>query len=433
MRVLHLIDLYDPGIGSSIRQMYQMARRQAAAGVETQVVSVTQDAAQAGTREILGFPVHVLHSDYNIRWRPIVSLRNRRVLGPLAAILKSFRPDVVHAHLIHSHLSYASLTLAKEHGAAVVFTAHDVMTFCYQKLNCYHGGEAAGGLLRDYRARWQKCIPCQRFRYYPPRNAIIRAVMARDVDVRIAVSDALRVAIEANDLPDFRVVYNAIEVDERPVDPAGVEAFRQRFGLGADLIFTIAGRVHEQKGHLQAVKILAEVLKSCPRARLLVMGKNADFEKYAGALVDSLGVRSRVTVTDWLAGEDLRSAYAASDVFVTPSVCLDTFGLVNVEAMNYKKPVVGTVFGGTAEVVEHGVTGFIENPYDVTAFAARVSQLLNDAALRVRMGESGYGRLTEKFAMPRLAQEMLSIYREIPGGPSQPATGRNLPAKGRVR
>lgn len=412
MRVLHLIDLHDPKIGSSIRQMYQMAERMRAHGVETEVVSVTQNPAEAGVMEILGFRVHRILSDYPVRWRPIVSLRNRRVLGPLREILLKFKPDIVHAHLIHSHISYGALTLAKESGAAVVFTAHDVMTFCYQKLDCYHGGEAAGGLLRDYRARWQKCIPCQRFRYFPPRNAMIRNVMNRDVDVKIAVSDALRRAIEANDLPDFRVVHNAIEIDTREATAESVRAFREKFQLGDDLLFTIAGRVHELKGHLQAVKILAKVLPRCPKARLLVMGKKSEYEKYVGTLTDSLGVRPRVTVTDWLAGDDLTNAYAASDVFITASVCLDTFGLVNVEAMNHRKPVVGTVFGGTAEVVDHGVTGYVENPFDVDAFAARVAELLNNAELRRTMGEAGYRRLLERFTMPRLAGEMLEIYKE---------------------
>lgn len=422
MRVLHLIDLYDPKIGSSIRQMYQMAERMRAHGVETQVATVTQNPAEAGVIDVLGFQVHRIYSDYPVRWRPIVSLRNRRVLPALESILKQFKPDVVHAHLIHSHLSYASLTLAKRHGAAVIFSAHDVMTFCYQKLDCYHGGEDAGGLLRDYRARWQKCIPCQRFRYFPPRNAMIRNVMNRDVDVKIAVSDALRRAIEANDLPNFRVVHNAIELDAVEPSAAGVRAFRDRFQLGDDLLFTIAGRVHALKGHVQAVKILERVLSRCPRARLVVLGKKSEYEKYVGELTDRLGVRPRVTVTDWLAGDDLRNACAASDVFITPSTCLDTFGLVNVEAMMHRKPVVGTIFGGTPEVLEHGVTGFVENPFDVDAFGARVAQLLNDAPLRRAMGEAGHRRLLDRFTMPRLVAEMLAIYEEAkvadgnPGG-----------------
>lgn len=433
MRVLQLTDLHDPKIGSSIRQTYQMARRMAAEGVETRFVSVTQDRREATPVEIEGFRVHRIWSDYPVRWRPVVSLRNRRVLGPLRAILAEFRPDVVHAQLLHSHLSYASLDLAREAGARVVFTAHDVMTFCYQKLNCFHGGEAHGGLLRDYRAYWQKCIPCQRFRYFPPRNALIRGVFDRAVDVRIAVSEALRRALEANRLADFRVVHNAIELDLAPVDPRGVAAFRARFRLGDDPVFALSGRVQEQKGHLQAVRVLARVRERLPRAKFLVMGKRADFERYVGSLADELRVRDAVVVTDWLAGEDLRCAYAAADVFVTPSTCLDTFGLVNLEAMGYRKPVVGTLYGGTPEVVEHGVTGYVENPYDVESYASRVCELLLDPALRAAMGEAGRRRLEERFTMPRLAREVLALYRgdadsagPVSGPPtrSQPTTAK---------
>ena len=59
-----------------------------------------------------------------------------------------WRPDVVHAHLIHTHLGYHALTQARRAGAGVVFTAHDVMTFCYQKLTCFHGGSYRGGAAR---------------------------------------------------------------------------------------------------------------------------------------------------------------------------------------------------------------------------------------------------------------------------------------------
>lgn len=422
MRVLHLIDLHDPGIGSSIRQTYQMARRQAAEGVETEFASAVQDPAAAGTTEILGFKVHRFLSRYPVRFRPAVSLKNRRVLGPLRELLARFRPDVVHAQLIHSHLSYASLALAKESGATVVFTAHDVMTFCYQKLTCFHGGEEHGGSLRDYRAYWQKCIPCQRLRFLPMRNTIIRRVLDASVDVRLCVSDELRRALEANDLTGFRTVHNAIEVDERPVDPRGVAELRRRFGLGDDPVVAISGRVHEQKGHLQLVKALARVVQSVPRARLLVLGKRADFDAYVKGLAQSLGVLDRIVVTDWLAGEELRHAYAAADVVATPSICLDTFGLVNLEAMNFRKPVVGTAFGGTPEVVEHGVTGYVENPFDVDAFAGRLAELLGSPARRAQMGEAGFRRLQERFRMERLAAEVLAIYRG--------AAGSGAPARG---
>jgi colanic acid/amylovoran biosynthesis glycosyltransferase len=72
--------------------------------------------------------------------------------------------------------------------------------------------------------------------------------------------------------------------------------------------------------------------------------------------------------------------------------------------------VVATLFGGSPEVVRDGRTGFVENPFDVEAFAGRVAELLRDPQLRERMGEAGRARLLEKFTIGRLASEYLEEY-----------------------
>jgi glycosyltransferase involved in cell wall biosynthesis len=131
--------------------------------------------------------------------------------------------------------------------------------------------------------------------------------------------------------------------------------------------------------------------------------------EFAARAVD-LGVADLVVPTDWLNGEELQCAYAATDVFVTPSICFDTFGLVNLEAMEHAKPVVATEFGGSPEVVEHGVTGYVENPIDAPAYAARITELLADEDLRRRMGEAGRRRLRETFTIERLTAEYLEEY-----------------------
>ena len=232
MRVMFLNDLYDPRIGSSVRQMYQEAACLRDLGHETLVVTTTPQRSEAGLTEIEGCQVLRLHSDYPVRWRAWVALDNPRVRAGLREALDRWRPDVVHSHLIHTHLGYGSLTQAARSGAAVVFTAHDVMTFCYQKLTCFHGGEAAGGRLQDYRAYWQKCIPCQRLRFRPGRNAAIRQVLARDVDRLTVVSDALGEVLEANDIRVHRTVHNALRLQDELPDPADVAAFPPQPGPG---------------------------------------------------------------------------------------------------------------------------------------------------------------------------------------------------------
>jgi hypothetical protein len=115
MRILFLNDLWDPRIGSSIRQMYQEGARLRELGHDTALVTCTQDRSAVGETEIEGLRVFRIFSDYNLRFRGFVSLDNRQVRAPLRAILASYRPDVVHSHIVHTHLSYASFTAAREY------------------------------------------------------------------------------------------------------------------------------------------------------------------------------------------------------------------------------------------------------------------------------------------------------------------------------
>jgi glycosyltransferase involved in cell wall biosynthesis len=411
VRVLFLNDLWDPRIGSSVRQMYQHAARLRELGHETLVVAATQDANDAGEHRIEGTEVVKLHSDYSVRWRAWVALDNPRVAAPLARIYAEWRPDVVHSHLIHTHLGFGALTRARAAGAGVVFTAHDVMSFCYQKLTCFHGGEEHGGRLRDYRAYWQKCIPCQRLRFRPGRNRRVRAVLSADVDRLTVVSDELGVVLRANDLRVDRTVHNALAVQaERPA-PDAVAAFRARHGLGTARVLAIGGRLHAQKGILQLFRMLAVLGNEFPDLRLLVLGERDLYDREFAAAARALGVHARVVPTGWLGGAALQCAYAAADVFVTPSICFDTFGLVNLEAMEHAKPVVATVFGGSREVVLDGRTGFLANPFDVPAFAEAIAKVLRDPGLAARLGAAGRERVLAHFTIERLTAEFLEEYR----------------------
>lgn len=411
MRVLFYNDLHDYNLGSSIRQMYQEARCLRARGHDTAVVSCTQDPNAPDEIEVDGCRVFLIHSDYPVRFRAWVSLDNPRVKAPLALILRDWKPDVVHSHLIHAHLGYASLTAAKEAGAGVVFTSHDAMTFCYQKLTCFHGGEAAGGLERDYLARASKCIPCQRFRFRPGRNRVIRKVLARDVHRFTVVSDELGVVCRANDIRVDRTIYNAIPLDESPAESEErADQFRKQHGLVGKQVLAIGGRLHSQKGVGKLLEMIALLAPDFPGLRLIVMGKRNVYDQEFEPLARALGIADRVVPTGWLSGDELESAYAATDVFVTPSICFDTFGLVNLEAMRYGKPVVASCYGGLPEVVIDGETGFIENPFDVPAYANRLRALLEDPELARRLGEAGALRLRSQFGIERLTEEFLEEY-----------------------
>jgi glycosyltransferase involved in cell wall biosynthesis len=409
VRILFFNDLWDPRIGSSIRQMYQQAERLRELGHEAAVVSTTEDRSLVGKECVEGTDVFRIHSSYPFRFRPWVSTRNKRVLGPLGTILDDWRPDVVHAQIVHSHLSYAALTEARRRGAGVVFTSHDSMTFCYQKLDCFHGGEKAQWQGKDYRAYWQKCIPCQRFRYRPDRNRVIRRVLARDVDRFTVVSDELGEAIRANDIRVDRTIHNAIRAKQVLPAEAAVGAFRARFGLDDKKVVAMGGRLHELKGVVQLFHMLAVLRKELPEVRLMVLGKEDVYRGFEPRARE-LGVDDLVVPTGWLDGEDLACAMSALDVMVSPSICFETFGMMSLEAMEHQKPVVVTSFGGCPETVNDGETGFIANPFHVEEYAERIATLLRDPKLCARMGTAGRARVDDYFTIERLTDEFLEEY-----------------------
>ncbi|MCC7014075.1 MAG: glycosyltransferase family 4 protein [Planctomycetes bacterium] len=410
MRILFLNDLWDPRIGSSVRQMYSQSELLRADGHETVIVSTTPERALVGRATVEGCQVVRLHSDYPLRFRAWKSLRNRTLLGALRAFYAEWKPDVVHSHLIHTHLSYAALTEARAAGAGVVFTAHDSMTYCYQKLDCFHGGAAHDYELRDYRAQWQKCLPCQRFRYRPGRNAAIAAVLARDVDRFTVVSDELGNAVRANGIRVDRTIHNALRLQQDLPSAQAVAAFRAKFKLEGKRLIALGGRLHVLKGVVQLFQMLSVLRDEFPELRLLVLGKEDVYRREFEAAAQALDVDDLVVPTGWLDGAELAAAYAALDVMVSPSICLETFGLINLEAMEHSKPVVATTYGGCKEVVQDQVTGLVANPFHVREFAERIATLLRDHELRAKFGAAGRRRLEEHFTMHRLHREFLEEY-----------------------
>jgi glycosyltransferase involved in cell wall biosynthesis len=105
---------------------------------------------------------------------------------------------------------------------------------------------------------------------------------------------------------------------------------------------------------------------------------------------------------------------AALDVFAMPS-WEEPFGMVFLEAMAMKKPVVAWNSGGAPEVIVDGVTGFVVAPHDTASLAGALTRLLQDPTLRRRYGEAGRRRVEETFTPQRMCQDMLAVYRAALG------------------
>lgn len=149
------------------------------------------------------------------------------------------------------------------------------------------------------------------------------------------------------------------------------------------------------------------------KARLSLAPKGAG--SYAFRLKASLSpeVAAKVSFLDQLPHAELANRYADADVFVFPPLSPEGFGLPPVEAMAAGTPVVATCSGGIVETVRDGETGILVAKNDAPALAQAILQLLEDDALRERMGRAARAWALGRFTWERIAERAYAMYNAL--------------------
>lgn len=412
MRVVVLADEFPPETaGGSGMIAHAFARGILQCGHEVIVLTVTSDRTHVGESVEGGMRVVRLFSRYHPRWRSWLSVWHPSVTREVRRILAQVRPDIVHAHNVHQHLSYASLRIARRY-APVILTMHDAVALSQQKLR----PRTTGGIgVPDYYDSWWDELRTERLRFNPFRRWAVRRAI-RACSRVLAVSHALAEVLTRAGFQGIEVFYNGIDTNAWEADEDSVRAFRARLGLRTRPIVLFGGRLSGMKGCFQALSYMSAIQSRVPDAVLVVMGR---VDAVANAMkheAEKAGIGDRVVCTGWVSGEERRAVFAASTVIITPSLYLDPFPTINLEAMAAAKPVVTTVFGGSPEAVEDGVTGYVGNPYDTQSFSDRIAAVLLDQTVAHMMGVRGRERVRERFDIQRRARALEQVYTAVVSG-----------------
>ena len=222
----------------------------------------------------------------------------------------------------------------------------------------------------------------------------------------------------ADHLPDskkIKVIHNGIglekfnpNLDKRP--------FRQKFNIPLDAkVVGMVGRLRPWKGQVHFLKMAAQVASENSNAYFLIVGGTTfgvdeEYPNYLKKVTQELGISNRVIFTGQL--NDMPQALAAMDIFVH-SGDPEPFGLVNIEAMAMKKPVVAFAHGALPEIVIDGETGYLTPPYDIQNLAQRVIDLLHDQELCNKLGENGRLRVEQHFDITHTTQQIMNLFETI--------------------
>ncbi len=309
------------------------------------------------------------------------------LVGRLRGHLRRLSPDLVHTHLLHADLY--GLLAARSLGLPVVTSRHNDNAF-------------------------RRRLPMRALGW----------LWWRLTHEGIAISDAIRefaIAVEGARPAHMTTVRYGVVADALTRDvPAARAALRAELNLPDDaLLVGTMSRLIEQKGLTYGLQAFAQVQDRHPNAHLVVSGSGVLRDALA-AEADALGLRAHFL--GWR--PDPATVLAGYDLLLMPSLW-EGFGLVMLEAMAQRLPIVASRVSAIPEVVIDGETGLLVPPRDVDALASALDALLTDPDRRTAYGAAAHARLHIAFGAGRMADETLTVYQRaiVKNFPNPPTNG----------
>jgi 1,4-alpha-glucan branching enzyme len=186
--------------------------------------------------------------------------------------------------------------------------------------------------------------------------------------------------------------------------------FRRRFALPGERIVLFVGRLVYEKGVHVLVNAIPKVLEKV-NAKTVIVGNGYMKEQISG-IVKGLGIDQKVMFTGFVDDETLRRLQTCAAVSVVPSL-FEPFGIVALEAMAAKSPVVVSDTGGLAEIVDHDVDGIKVYPNNPDSLAWGITRVLTDEGNANRLRSNAYKKIQEKYNWDRIAKQTRDVYRTV--------------------
>jgi glycosyltransferase involved in cell wall biosynthesis len=245
-------------------------------------------------------------------------------------------------------------------------------------------------------------------RFYEMLDRLLLRSMDRIVCVSQGQADKVRQA----GVPDGKVVVipNAIDPERfaRP-DASYPERLRAFFPKPPRQIVGAAGRLSPEKGFAVLIEAARPLLHENPDLGFILFGDGPLHDQLARAIA-AAGLAGRFILAGFK--NNLDDLFPFLDLLVLPSF---TEGLPNVvlEALAAGVPVVATAVGGTPEVVEDGVNGYLVPPGDAGALSQRIADALVSEKKRLAMGQRGRQMVGDRFTFEKQSRQYQQLFDSL--------------------
>ncbi|MEO8003707.1 MAG: glycosyltransferase [Betaproteobacteria bacterium] len=320
---------------------------------------------------------------YADRSHRIKSLHTVLIVLRLMRYIARNRVDIVQTHNFNAHVW--GVIAAKLCGAKVVEHVHDFRYTSAEELSRRHG------LLDQYRF-------IRYFRDRSDRVVVLTRDNAHDV-VKQGIAPTHRV----------REIQNGIPFDDAPPLKSG--RLREEFAIPDDaVVIATSARMDPTKNIELILAIAARVVERAPKAVFVVAGNGAFLETYRNHARQE-GLEKNVLFVGFR--EDMYALLSEADIFLLPSF-LELHSIAILEALKMKLPVVvSSGVGCNDQFIEHGINGFLCDPFQQQSWIDALAQLANDDSLRQAMGARGYEMCRRLFDIEDTATRFQEMYAEL--------------------
>ncbi len=245
-----------------------------------------------------------------------------------------------------------------------------------------------------------------------PGFRILNSIILKTSDYLIANSQATSAkAFEiAGKKPDAII---PMGVDLSVFRKKNCEDLKLKLGIKNKVIFSV-GRLIELKGILFLIKALPFVLNKFPETTLIIAGDGIEKERLI-KLSKKFMVEKHIIFLGQIKNHDLVDYYNISDVFVIPSIInekgeTEGLGVVLLEAMACKVPVIGSNVGGIPDIIKNKVTGLLVEPGKPEKIAKKIVTIFSNEELKNQLIINGYQLIKQNFSWDVISDKFINIY-----------------------
>ncbi|MGM0471295.1 MAG: glycosyltransferase family 4 protein [Bacillota bacterium] len=205
----------------------------------------------------------------------------------------------------------------------------------------------------------------------------------------------------------IEIIHNGVDLDN--FDCTVDEGFKAKYTTG-NLVFFI-GRLVQEKGVQHLLAAIPQVLEAAPNTRFVIAGKGPKLDELK-AEAYHLGVADSVIFAGYISEREKQQLYQVADVAVFPSL-YEPFGIVALEAMASKTPVVVSGVGGFDEIIADGEDGLKALPGNSNSLAEKIIKLITDRSFAATLRDNGYRKAIAEYSWQGIAKQTKEVYQSV--------------------